>query len=212
MDISADRRIHLQQQLEDAGFSRPDALRLARASADDPSGRRADRIAAALDELHFPAGPAAESVRARLWQDVFQGPVDDASGDAAPEPGWYAGTHDAGIERYWDGTGWTGRLAASPAGEYVADATRGTVLMIIGFCLGVVALVITPLVPGSLAVALASVVVSTIGLGSPAAALHGGVRALGTAGLVLGIIALVQVLSVHVLPGTAATPFGVMVP
>ncbi|MFC3298461.1 hypothetical protein FJV46_01980 [Arthrobacter agilis] len=66
--------------------------------------------------------------------------------------------------------------------------------------------------PGSLAIALASVIVAAIGLGSPAVAVHGGVRALGTAGLVLGIIALVQTVSVTFLPAIVGTPFGVVVP
>lgn len=222
MDLSAEHRsTYFQQRLEDAGFTRPESLRLAHAAAGDESGDAAARVTAALDELQFPAGPSAERRRARLWQETFPGTVGGAPGDA-PEPGWYTGPNDgdttspapsyAGVEHYWDGRGWTGRRVAPPARGPVPDSRAGTVLTIVGFCLGVVALAVSPLVPGSLAIALASVIVAAIGLGSPAVAVHGGVRALGTAGLVLGIIALVQTVSVTFLPAIVGTPFGVVVP
>lgn len=212
MSIRPDDRIHLQQRLEDAGFTRPEAVRLARVAADGAPGGTAARITAALDDLQFPVGAAAESRRARLWDEVFPASADGGSSDPAPSPGWYAGAGDERTERYWDGTGWTGRRTGSPTAEPDADPARGTVLTIVGFCLGVVALVIAPFLPGSLAVAVTSVVFAAIGLGSPAATSRGGIRALGTAGLVLGIIALVQVLSFLFLPGTVGTPFGVVVP
>lgn len=69
-------------------------------------------------------------------------------GDLGPPPGWYPDPRLAGTQRYWDGMGWTGHVAAArppvsmsegPSGPLIGIGWTMTLFFpIVGLILGIV--------------------------------------------------------------------------
>ena len=113
----------------------------------------------------------------------------DLEKSSAPVPGWYADPEFPGSDRYWDGSAWSDQRRPSQApGAGAPPSSNG--FAITSLVCGIVGVVLVVVLIGAL-LGIVAIVFGVLARNRAAREPGGGRSGMATAGLVLGIVAVV---------------------